>query len=72
MHPIMNDETKETMDNMMHSPLDPEGRSFTNLYRLILEDGINELKGDTKFATFFSPFKKLEEKEKKRFADTQS
>lgn len=72
MHPIMNDEAKETMDNMMYSPLDPEGRSFTNLYRLILEDGINELKGDTKFATFFSPFKKLEEKEKKRFTDTQS
>lgn len=65
--PLMSDEAKETMDAMMYSPMDPEGRSFANLYKLILTDKITELMGDTKFATFFNLFKRLEVKEKKRF-----
>jgi hypothetical protein len=54
----------------MYTPIDPEGRSFKNLYNLILEDGIDELSGDTKFSSFFSTFKKIEEKEKKRYQES--
>ena len=38
---------------------------------MILEDKITEWMGDTKFASFFNLFKRLEIKEKKRFEDYQ-
>ena len=67
--PLISDEAKDVMDSMMHTPIDPDNRSFKNLYSYILEDGIDELNGDTRFASFFSVFKKLEEKEKKRYEE---
>ena len=69
-HPLMSDSAKEEMDAMMYTPQDPEGRSFANLYRFILEDGVDELKGDTKFTSFFRVFKRLEEMERKRYEES--
>lgn len=66
-HPLLTDDAKNEMDNMMYAPQDPEGRSFGNLYRMIEEDGIVEFNGDTKFASFFNLFKRLSEKEIKRY-----
>lgn len=67
--PLLSDDAKDAMDSMMYAPIDPEGRSFVNLYRYILTDKIEELSSDAKFTSFFSNFKRLEEKEKKRFLD---
>ena len=44
---------------MMYNVMDPEGRSFGNLYRMILADNITEWMGDTKFASFFNLFKQV-------------
>ena len=66
-HPLLSDEAKETMEAMMYAPQDPEGRSFKNLYSYIKEDKIEELMGDTKFASFFAPFKSFAEREIKRY-----
>lgn len=69
-HPLLSSEAKETMDAMMYAPQDPEGRSFKNLYQYIKEDGVDELMGDTKFTSFFTPFKTFAEREIKRFEKT--
>lgn len=66
-HPLLSDEAKKTMEAMMYAPQDPEGRSFKNLYSYIKEDKIEELMGDTKFASFFAPFKSFAEREIKRY-----
>lgn len=66
-HPLLSDEAKREMDAMMHAPQDPEGRSFKNLYQYILEDGIEELEGDTKFASFFRVFKEFANREIERY-----
>jgi translation elongation factor EF-Ts len=65
--PMLTEEAKETMDSMMHTPMDPEGRSFSNIYRYIHEDGISELYDESKFSTFFSSFKPLIKRETERF-----
>ncbi len=65
--PLLSPEAKETMDAMMYAPQDPEGRSFKNLYQYIVEDDIDELKGDTRFASFLAPFKSFAEREIKRY-----
>ena len=66
-HPLLSDEAKKNMEAMMYAPQDPEGRSFKNLYSYIKEDKIEELMGDTKFASFFAPFKSFAEREIKRY-----
>lgn len=65
--PMLTDEAKEDMDAMMHAPIDPEGRSFSNIYRYIKEDGISELYDESKFSTFFSSFKPFIKRETERF-----
>lgn len=68
-HPLLSKEAKEEMDAMMYAPQDPEGRSFKNLYRYIVEDGIVEFNNNTKFASFFAPFKSFAEREIKRYEE---
>lgn len=62
-NPIITDEMKEEMDGQLESPLDMEDRSFTNLVKLINEDKIPDLMGDTKFSSFFAPFNRIYKKE---------
>ena len=69
-HPLLSDEAKKEMDAMMHAPQDPEGRSFKNLSEMIREDNIEELMGDTKFASFFVPFKSFADREIKRYKES--
>ena len=68
-HPLLSPEAKQALDEMMYAPQDTEERSFKNLYSYILEDKIEEVMGDTKFASFFAPFKTFAEKEIKRFEE---
>ena len=69
-NPLLTDEAREVMDSMRYAPIDPDGRSFKNLYGYIVEDGIDELSGDTRFSSFFSVFKRIEEKEIKRYSES--
>ena len=66
----MSKEAKEEMDAMMYAPQDPCERSFANLYQMITDDKIEDLIGDTKFASFFAPFKSFAEREIKRYNDS--
>ena len=63
--PIMTDEAREIMDSMMYAPIDPEGRSFGNLYKILTEYGVDNLREEGVFASFFSEFNNLVDKEKK-------
>ena len=65
--PLLTPEAKEELDNLMHAPLDPTGRSFSNIYNLIREDGITDLYDESKFSTFFSSFKPFINREEERF-----
>jgi 5'-3' exonuclease len=64
-NPLMTDEAKELMDSMMYAPLDPEDRSYDNLYKILCEAGVDELTEPDKFSNFFIEYTYLIEKEKK-------
>ena len=66
-NPLLTDEAKEEMDSTMYAPMDPEGRSFTNLYQYILDDNITDLKKIDRFSSFFSTFKPLIDREINRY-----
>lgn len=65
--PLLTDEAINEMENIMYAPVDPEGRSFENLYELLKNDKIYELIDGERFGNFFIDFKRLVEKEKKYF-----
>lgn len=65
--PLLTDEARDELESMMHTPQDPEDRTFTNLYNYILEDDIIDLVDKGKFTSFFIPFKRLVDKEIKNF-----
>lgn len=64
-NPILTEEAKTLMDDMMYAPIDPEGRSLTNLYNILMENGIDDLRDENRFSSFFSEYKTLMDKEMK-------
>ena len=56
---------------MMYAPQDPDGRSFGNLSAMIREDKVEELMGDTKFASFFAPFKSFADREIRMYNESR-
>ena len=65
--PLLTEGAKKELTDMMYNAQDPEGRSFANLYRFIIEDDIMELISDSAFSNFFLPFKQLANKEIERY-----
>lgn len=66
-NPLLTEEAKREMDDTMYAPMDPEGRSFTNLYQYIVDDNITDLINHNSFSNFFSSFKSLIDKEIRRY-----
>lgn len=66
-NPLLTDEAKDEMDNTMNVPLDMSDRNAKNLIKIIYDNKLEEIQGDTKFASFFAPFKRIEEKEREFF-----
>ena len=67
--PLLTKKAEEEISNMMYTPMDPEGRSFENLYKMIRRDGIEELENHDAFASFFVPFIELSKREEKRYKE---
>lgn len=65
--PILSDDAREMIESLMHCPIDGDGRSMSNLYKLILRDDITDLINKDRFSTFFSTFNITIEKEKRFF-----
>ena len=58
----MTEEAKEIIDSMRYNQIDPEDRSFENLYKILNLADVDELKDESKFASFFTEFKYLIDK----------
>lgn len=71
-HPLLTKSAEEDIEAMMYAPMDPDGRSFENLYAMIKRDGIEDFMNDRAFARFFVPFQELANREKKRYQESIS
>ena len=71
-HPLLTKRAESDIEALMYAPIDPEGRSFENLYEMIKRDGIEDLIPINSFANFFVPFKELADREKKKFLEETS
>ena len=68
-HPLLTKSAEEDISEMMYAPIDPEGRSFENLYTMIKRDGIEDLMDSKSFSNFFIPFNELANREIKRYEE---
>ena len=66
--PFLTDIARETITDLMHEKLDPEGRSYKNTMKMMMEDGIFTVlpKSDDAWIKFLNPFLRLTRKEKNK------
>ena len=67
--PLIGEEGKELVELYYSESLDPDGRGYKNLIRMMMEDGLFKYlpKGDDQWVYFLKPFLKLTRKEKTKF-----
>lgn len=67
--PLINQEGKELVESYYSESLDPDGRGYKNLIRMMMEDGLFKYlpKQDDGWIYFLKPFLKLTRKEKSKF-----
>jgi len=65
-NPLLKDEDKEEISQIVNETLETEGRSYKNIIRYMVDDGIFKYlpKGDDSWTYFLKPFMKLTRKEK--------
>ncbi len=67
-NPILTEEAKEDIIKLINETLDPEGRSYKNTMKMMIEDGIFNVlpKSDDAWIKFLNPFLRLTRKEKNK------
>lgn len=67
-HPLLTDEAKEGIESLINDDLDTEGRSYKNIMRMMMEDGMFSTlpKSDDAWVNFLNPFLRLTRKEKNK------
>ena len=65
--PFLTDEAKQNIDSLINENLDPDGRSYKNTMKMMMEDGLFKYlpKDDEAWVNFLTPFTKLIRKEKR-------
>ena len=68
-NPLINDDGKEIVELYYTETLDPEGRGYKNLMKMMMEDGLFKYlpKRDNEWVKFLTPYLKLARKEKRKF-----
>jgi 5'-3' exonuclease len=66
--PILTEEAKENIKALITENLDPEGRSYKNTMKMMMEDGLFQVlpKSDDAWIKFLNPFLRLTRKEKNK------
>ena len=66
--PFLTEEAKETILSLINDKLDPEGRSYKNTMKMMMEDGLFNVlpKSDDAWIKFLNPFLRLTRKEKNK------
>jgi len=72
-NPLLSDEAKELVKLYYQESLDPDGRGYKNLMKMMMQDGFFKFlpKGDDAWVYFIKPFLKLTRKEKRNYKQTK-
>lgn len=70
--PLLTKQAEADIEAMMYAPMEPDDDAFANLYKMIVKDNIQDLIDSNAFSRFFTPFKELSDREKKRYYEDLS
>lgn len=72
-NPLITEDAKELVELYYRESLDPDGRGYKNLIKMMMNDGFFKFlpKGDNAWVYFLTPFLKLTRKEKRKFKQTK-
>ena len=65
--PLLTEEAKKELDDVLYAPMDTSDRDMKNVYRIISENGMNQLTDEGKFGNLFSSYTRIMEMERKRY-----
>jgi len=70
--PLLTDDAKNDIIELIEQPMDPSGRGWQNLIKMMHEDGLFQFlpRKDDGWTEFFTPFLKLARNEKQKFSNT--
>lgn len=70
--PLLTDEAKDEVINLINLPLNPEGRDYKNVLKMMFEDGVMYAipGGENGYIAFLEPFIKLSKKEKTNYKNS--
>jgi 5'-3' exonuclease len=63
-NPLLTEESKINFNELITSKLSEDDRSIKNAYKMLKQDGIDKVIGQTRYKEYLLPFKKLMEREK--------
>ena len=68
-NPLLPEEARESIKSLVDLPLDPEGREYKNVLKMMIEDGVIYAipGGENGYINFMEPFIKLIKNRKKQF-----
>ena len=66
-HILLTETAEIELNEVVGAPLDPEGREYKDLYKIVLDNVMTNLLKDDSFGRFFSDFAKLIDNEKKYY-----
>lgn len=66
--PFLTDESRDDIESLINDKIDPEGRSYKNTMKMMMDDGIFKVlpKSDDAWIKFLNPFLRLTRKEKNK------
>ena len=65
--PLLTEEAKKELDDVLYAPMETSDRDMKNVYRIISENGMNQLTDEGKFGNLFSSYTRIMEMERKRY-----
>lgn len=73
-NPLLPEEARESIKNLVELPLDPEGRDYKNVLKMMIEDGVMYAipGGENGYLNFMEPFINLLKKEKLNFKNQKN
>lgn len=73
-NPLLPEEARESIKNLIELPLDPEGRDYKNVLKMMIEDGVMYAipGGENGYLNFMEPFINLLKKEKLNFKNQKN
>ena len=66
--PLMSEEAINELESLSYAPIDPEGRSYDNVYKILEKNGIERETGT--FSKLFGYFERIISKEQKRYKNS--